>query len=107
MEYVDDPDVNLPSRDYTEPEQITNEDIEKAASECRDLWRLGRSAIQDLALAVEGAGVIVVREGTGIAQIEGLSAWSEALSTEEHESAAQSLMRSASGVFCLKNIKTY
>lgn len=79
MEYVDYPDVNLPSRDYTEPEQITNEDIEKAACECRDLWRLGRSAIQDLALAVEGAGVIVVREETGIAQIEGLSAWSEAL----------------------------
>ncbi|MBC2768930.1 XRE family transcriptional regulator [Pusillimonas minor] len=79
MEYVDYPDVNLPSRDYTEPEQITNEDIEKAACECRDLWRLGRSATQDLALAVEGAGVIVVREETGIAQIEGLSAWSEVL----------------------------
>lgn len=79
MEYVDYPDVNLPSRDYTDPEEITNEDIEKAASECRDLWRLGRSAIQDLALAVEGAGVIVVREETGIAQIEGLSAWSETL----------------------------
>ena len=79
MEYVDYPDVNLPSRDYTDPEEITNEDIEKAASECRDLWRLGRSAIQDLALAVEGAGVIVVREETGIAQIEGLSAWSEVL----------------------------
>lgn len=79
MEYVDYPDVNLPSRDYTDPEKITDEDIEKAASECRDLWRLGRSAIQDLALAVEGAGVIVVREETGIAQIEGLSAWSEAL----------------------------
>ena len=79
MEYVDYPDVNLPSRDYTEPEQITNEDIEKAACECRDLWRLGRSAIQDLALAVEGAGVILVREETGVAQIEGLSAWSEVL----------------------------
>lgn len=79
MEYVDYPDVNLPSRGYTEPEQITNEDIEQAACECRDLWRLGRSAIQDLALAVEGAGVILVREETGVAQIEGLSAWSEVL----------------------------
>lgn len=79
MEYVDYPDVNLPSRDYTEPEQITNEDIEKAACECRDLWRLGRSAIQDLALAAEGGGVILVREETGVAQIEGLSAWSEVL----------------------------
>lgn len=79
MEYVDYPHVNLPSRDYTEPEQITNEDIEQAACECRDLWRLGRSAIQDLALAVEGAGIILVREETGVAQIEGLSAWSEVL----------------------------
>lgn len=79
MEYVDYPEVNLPSRDYTDPEEITNEDIEKAASECRNSWRLGRSAIQDLALAVEGAGVIVVREETGIAQIEGLSAWSQVL----------------------------
>lgn len=79
MEYVDYPYVNLPARDYTEPEQITNEDIEKAACECRDLWRLGRSAIQDLALAAEGAGIILVREETGVAQIEGLSAWSEVL----------------------------
>ncbi len=79
MEYVDYPDVNLPSRDYTNPEEITVEDIEKAASDCRDMWRLGRSAIQDLSLAVEGSGVIVVREETGVAQIEGLSAWSEVL----------------------------
>lgn len=79
MEYVDYPRVNLPPYTYTDPEEITNEDIEKAACECRDLWRLGRSAIQDLALAVEGAGIILVREETGIAQIEGLSAWSEAL----------------------------
>lgn len=35
--------------------------------------------IHDLALAAEGAGVILVREETGIAQIEGLSAWSDAL----------------------------
>jgi Zn-dependent peptidase ImmA (M78 family)/DNA-binding Xre family transcriptional regulator len=78
-EFVDYPDVNLPTRFYTEPEQITFEDIEQAASECRELWRLGISVIQDLALAVEGAGVILVREETGIAQIEGLSAWSEVL----------------------------
>jgi Zn-dependent peptidase ImmA (M78 family) len=43
------------------------------------LWHLGRSTVQDLTLAVEGAGVIVVREETGIAQIEGLSAWSTTL----------------------------
>ncbi len=79
MEFVDYPEVNLPTGFYADPEAITTEDIEQAACECRDLWRLGRSIVQDLALAVEGAGVILVREETGIAQIEGLSAWSEVL----------------------------
>jgi Zn-dependent peptidase ImmA (M78 family)/DNA-binding XRE family transcriptional regulator len=79
MEFVDYPDVSLPTRSYVDPEEITAEDIEQAACECRDMWRLGRSMIQDLALAVEGAGVILVREETGVAQIEGLSAWSERL----------------------------
>jgi len=78
-EFVDFPDVNLPVRSFTDPQQIANSDIEEAASECRDLWSLGRRAIPDLALAVEGAGVIVVREETGIAPIEGLSAWSHEL----------------------------
>lgn len=79
MEFVDYPELNLPKRDFVDPEEITAEDIEQAASECRDMWRLGRVAVQDLALAVEGAGIILVREETGIAQIEGLSAWSEML----------------------------
>lgn len=79
MEFVDYPELNLPIRSFSDPEQITSEDIEKAACECRDMWCLGRVAAQDLALAVEGAGVILVREETGIAQIEGLSAWSEVL----------------------------
>ena len=70
---------NLPSRDYTEPEEITNEDIEKAACECRDLWRLGRSAIQDLALAVKALGSSLSGKKTGIAQIEGCRFGSEVL----------------------------
>ncbi|MBI5920895.1 MAG: ImmA/IrrE family metallo-endopeptidase [Betaproteobacteria bacterium] len=78
-EFVDYPILKLPSRNFVDPEEITHEEIELAACECRDLWRLGRGAVQDLALAVEGAGIILIREETGIAQIEGLSAWSEAL----------------------------
>jgi len=78
-EFVDFPEVNLPKRAFTDPEQITNADIEEAADECRDLWNLGRRAVPDLAMAVEGAGVILVREETGVATIEGLSAWSQAL----------------------------
>jgi Zn-dependent peptidase ImmA (M78 family)/transcriptional regulator with XRE-family HTH domain len=78
-EFVDYPELNLPTRSYTDPEEITAADIESAAAECRDFWRLGRGVIQDLALAMEGAGIIIVREETGIAQIEGLSAWSPVL----------------------------
>ncbi|MEK0364417.1 XRE family transcriptional regulator [Pseudomonas sp. CBC3] len=78
-EFVDFPEVNLPTRSFSDPEQITNSDIEQAACECRDLWSLGRRAVPDLAMAVEGAGVILVREETGVATIEGLSAWSPAL----------------------------
>lgn len=78
-EFVDFPELNLPTRNFKEPEEITTQDIEQAASECREMWRIGRSAVPDIALAVESAGVILVREETGIAQIEGLSAWSEVL----------------------------
>ncbi|WP_285422834.1 XRE family transcriptional regulator [Pseudomonas sp. efr-133-TYG-103a] len=78
-EFVDFPAINLPVRSFTDPQQIANTDIEEAADECREMWSLGRRAIPDLALAVEGAGVILVREETGIAPIEGLSAWSCAL----------------------------
>ena len=78
-EFVDYPGLNLPGRTFSNPEEITSRDIEQAASECRDMWRLGRVAVEDLALAVEGAGIILIREETGIAQIEGLSAWSEVL----------------------------
>jgi Zn-dependent peptidase ImmA (M78 family) len=78
-EYVDYPEVLLPQREFKNPEEITAEEIERAACECRDLWGLGRAAIPDLALTAEGAGVILLREETGIAQIEGLSAWSAAL----------------------------
>ena len=78
-EFVDFPEVNLPTYDFISPEQITSEDIEKAGAECRERWGLGRSAVEDLSLAAETAGILVIREETGIAQIEGLSAWSKVL----------------------------
>ena len=72
-EFANYPAVNIPTRNFTDPDQICVADIEQAAQECRDLWRLGRSPVQDLALAVESAGVILVREETEISSIEGLS----------------------------------
>lgn len=78
-EHVDYPDVNLPERNFTEPEQIRKSDIEAAAEECRDLWQLGRAPVQDLMLAAEGAGIVVFREETDVAVVEGLSCWSPEL----------------------------
>jgi len=75
-DYVDYPRLNLPERSFTDPEQISNEDIESAAEECRALWQLGKGPIQNLALAAESAGIIIVRQETEISVIEGLSAWS-------------------------------
>lgn len=78
-EFVDFPDVNLPNLHFGNLDEITCADIEQAAGDCRERWRLGRAPIQDLALAAESAGIIVIREDTGVAQIEGLSAWSRIL----------------------------
>lgn len=78
-DYVDYPKVNLPERLFQDPEQISDADIEAAAEECRALWQLGRGPIQNLALAAESAGIIIVREETEISAIEGLSTWSELL----------------------------
>jgi len=75
-DYVDYPRLNLPERSFTDPEQISNEDIESAAEECRAIWQLGKGPIQNLALAAESAGIIIVRQETEISVIEGLSAWS-------------------------------
>lgn len=77
--HVDYPALNLPVRDFQDPEQISAADIEAAAEECRKLWQLGRTPIQDLTLAAESAGIIVVREETDITAIEGLSSWSHLL----------------------------
>ncbi|MDQ9191696.1 XRE family transcriptional regulator [Cronobacter sakazakii] len=78
-EYVDLPDLCLPTRSFTNIDEISDSDIEDAALECRIKWGLGKNEIPDLALAAESNGIILVREETGVAQIEGLSAWSEEL----------------------------
>lgn len=74
-EFVDYPSVVFPQRSFLNPNLITNEEIELAASECRQLWRLGLGPIPDVVLAIENAGGVVVREVTGLARIEGVSSW--------------------------------
>ena len=79
QDYLDFPEVNIPQLRFSNPAEITDDDIEEAAAQCRSMWKLGKGPIQDLALAAEGAGIILLREETGIAAIEGLSSWSSRL----------------------------
>jgi Zn-dependent peptidase ImmA (M78 family) len=74
---VDLPEVNIPrlaSEDYRD---IRDEDIEKVASQCREVWSLGLGPISDVMLVTENAGVCVVREEVGTSVMDGLSNWSE------------------------------
>ncbi len=78
QESLDLPAVNLPRLDVKDFREISNEDIETIASECRRQWNLGKGPISDLMLAVENAGVVIVSEEVGAANMDGLSNWSMA-----------------------------
>lgn len=75
-EYVDYPESNIPSIQAKRLSEITTAIIEDAAEACRETWGLSNGPVGDVLLLLENAGVIVAREETGIARIEGLSAWS-------------------------------
>lgn len=74
-EFVEYPEVNFPANEYKNPNEISNEDIEVAAAECRKVWKLGLGPVPDVVLAIENAGGIVVREATDMPRIEGVSSW--------------------------------
>lgn len=78
-EFMDFPAVNIPARGFLSSDDISQQDIEAAAQECRDAWGLGSGPIPDVSLALENAGVILVREETGTVKIEGLSTWAHPL----------------------------
>lgn len=74
-EFVEYPEVNFPVREYKDPNEVSDEDIEVAAAECRKIWKLGLGPVPDVVLAIENAGGIVVREATDKPRIEGVSSW--------------------------------
>lgn len=76
QEWVDLPEVNVPRLDVTDHREITDDDIERIAIECRKAWELGMGPIVDILLAMENAGIIVVKEEVGAAAMDGLSNWS-------------------------------
>ncbi|OGT54763.1 MAG: hypothetical protein A3E01_18795 [Gammaproteobacteria bacterium RIFCSPHIGHO2_12_FULL_63_22] len=75
--YVDYPPVNVPRFGFAKASEISDADIETAAQACREAWGLKDGPIADVVLVLENAGVIVAREETGLARIEGLSTWNQ------------------------------
>ncbi|MBH1779521.1 ImmA/IrrE family metallo-endopeptidase [Stenotrophomonas maltophilia] len=75
-DYVDYPEVCVPDMGGMRLSDITNAVIEEAAERCRRAWGMGEGPAGDILLLLENAGVVVAREETGVARIEGLSAWS-------------------------------
>ncbi|MEL6768266.1 MAG: XRE family transcriptional regulator [Pseudomonadota bacterium] len=78
QEWVDLPDVDLPSIDVRDHRDIRDEDIERLANECRARWNLGNGPLSDVLLVIENAGIVVVREEVGTSKMDGVSNWSAA-----------------------------
>lgn len=77
QEWLELPAVDIPEFEIFDHRQIRDEDIEAIAAECRRRWNLGVGPISDMMLAIENAGVIVVREEVGTASMDGVSNWSD------------------------------
>lgn len=73
--WLDWPTVNIPCLAHADHRNISDEEIEQAALECRKTWNLGLGPISDVVLAMENAGVICVREELGFTKMDGASKW--------------------------------
>lgn len=78
QEWVDLPALDVPVLEVSDHRDIRDTDIEKMANECRTRWGLGLGPISDVLLVLENAGICVIKEEVGSAQMDGLSNWSVA-----------------------------
>jgi Zn-dependent peptidase ImmA (M78 family)/transcriptional regulator with XRE-family HTH domain len=77
QEWVDLPVLDVPVLEASDHRDIRETDIEKMANECRTRWGLGLGPISDVLLVLENAGICVIKEEVGSAQMDGLSSWSD------------------------------
>ena len=63
------PDLNLPIN----PMLISNEEIEEAADDLRQHWRLGEAPIANMVLLLENHGVVIARDKLGAESLDGIS----------------------------------
>jgi Zn-dependent peptidase ImmA (M78 family)/transcriptional regulator with XRE-family HTH domain len=78
QEWVDLPPVDVPRLDVNDYREIREEDIERMANACREVWGLGAAPIADVLLVLENTGIVVAKEEIGSASMDGLSNWSSA-----------------------------
>ncbi len=76
-EWLDWPQVNIPSISETQFLKITDQEIEEIASECRETWALGNGPIDNIAQTLESAGVILTKVLVGTSKMDGVSKWNE------------------------------
>lgn len=77
-EYLDFPAVNFPQDKYPDdPNFLSMEDVENAASELRDFWRLGNGPIVNLTRTMEHNGVSILRHPLDAETLDALSGWSQ------------------------------
>ncbi|PYC04855.1 ImmA/IrrE family metallo-endopeptidase [Pseudomonas sp. MB-090624] len=76
-QWLDWPELNLPAVNVSDHRELDGLDIAAAALKCRELWDLGIAPIEDLSMAIEGAGIICAHVKQGNTKMDGLSQWDE------------------------------
>lgn len=75
QEWVEWPEVDVPSLDADDYLTISNEDIERIVKGLRRHWKLGSGPISDITLLLENAGVVIAKEEIGYSKMDGVSKW--------------------------------
>lgn len=74
--WIDWPEIRIPVLDSYNILDLSNSDIEKIASQCRELMGLGNTPVQNVVLALESSGIICACDSLGYSNMDGLSLWS-------------------------------
>lgn len=77
-DWIELPNVHLPTTYRNiHYKEITDEMIESAASECRNLWGLGDAPVANIVDVIERAGIVLAKESVSANTLDGLSVWSQ------------------------------
>lgn len=73
-EYVEFPESNFPDLPLpSNPLQLADEDIEQAAEDVRDYWRMGDGPVGNVIRLLENQGAVIARDNLGADTLDGLS----------------------------------